>query len=320
MIRSQENLQELIADGVEATLKNLGRDLDKQAKGTVNPSAHQSAQAKQQHMDSMVLKLEKLITVNKSILDAILNQTPAQQARLMKVYLDDLPIARIIETVLKSHVYPGYRNLELSFFSDVNANQIISAGIQDLPWSKVERLNGPIVTHLSMLLGADIYTSDIKRDFADLAEKYILNMSNSRNLYGVDLIRLFQLIEQLQANEYLSQDGSQYDLLMMNVCSNLQTLSMDLLYDASENKAGEPKRNEEYHDELSSDLNFKRENDERFEREREAKLMIFDMYRKVFDRNPDLFRNHQEYSLSPLSNLIAELFEEFSPQDALKSL
>jgi len=107
---------------------------------------------------------------------------------------------------------------------------------------------------------------------------------------------------------------------MMNVCSNLQTLSSDFLYDASENKKGEPKRNDTYQDEMSADLNFKQENDDRFERERDEKLRIFDMYSSIFDRNPTLFKEHKEYSLSPLSNLISELFQEFSPERALKSL
>ena len=58
----------------------------------------------------------------------------------------------------------------------------------------------------------------------------------------------------------------------------------------------------------------------RFEREREAKRLIFDMYKGAFNRNPDLFRKHKEYSLSPLSNLMAELFDDFNAQDALNCL
>ena len=156
-----------------------------------------------------------------------------------------------------------------------------------------------------MLLESNVYKNEKKKEFIDLAEKFILNMSNSRSLYGNDLARLFKLIKQLQMNQHLSQDGSQYDKLMMNVCSNLRTLSLDLLYDASENV-------QDNADHIS-DLNFKKENEARFEREREAKSLIFDMYKGIFERSPDLFRKHQEYSLSPLSSLMAELFNDLSP-------
>ena len=70
---------------------------------------------------------------------------------------------------------------------------------------------------------------------------------------------------------------------MMNVCSNLRTLSLDLLYDASEMQDNA---------EIISDLNFKKENEARFEREREAKSLIFKMYKGIFERNPELFHKH----------------------------
>ena len=104
-------------------------------------------------------------------------------------------MTRVIESVLKQHLF---QSLDSSFFE--GSNQNINKGIKDMTWSRVERLNGPFVTHLSTMLEMGEFKKDEKRDFSDLAEKYILNMSNSRNLYGFDLIKLFKLIQQLLQN------------------------------------------------------------------------------------------------------------------------
>ena len=37
--------------------------------------------------------------------------------------------------------------------------------------------------------------------------------------------------------------------------------------------------------------------------------MIFDMYKEVFARHPELFEAGKSYGLSPLSVIFAELFE-----------
>ena len=99
---------------------------------------------------------------------------------------------------------------------------------------------------------------------------------------------------------------------MMNVASNLRTLSLDLLYDASEVNS--------INQDHIQDPNFKRENEIRFEDERKSKNLIFEMYKEVFDHNPDLFHKHREYNLQPLSNLMAEIFSDLTPQDALMCL
>ena len=98
----------------------------------------------------------------------------------------------------------------------------------------------------------------------------------------------------------------------MNVASNLRTLSLDLLYDASEVDS--------ISEDHIQDSNFRKENELRFETERQSKTLIFDMFKEVFDRNPDLFHKHKEYNLQPLSNLMAEIFDELSPKDALMCL
>lgn len=43
--------------------------------------------------------------------------------------------------------------------------------------------------------------------------------------------------------------------------------------------------------------------------------MIFEMYKDVFKRNPELFSNEKSFGLSPLSVVFAELFDQMSFED-----
>ncbi len=48
--------------------------------------------------------------------------------------------------------------------------------------------------------------------------------------------------------------------------------------------------------------------------------MIFDMYKKVYARNPKLFAEGQSYGLSPLGAVFAELFDNMSFDDHMVCL
>lgn len=47
------------------------------------------------------------------------------------------------------------------------------------------------------------------------------------------------------------------------------------------------------------------------------KQMILDIYKQIYARQPALFGSEHSYSLSPLSSLMAELFDSFQHQDVL---
>ena len=83
------------------------------------------------------------------------------------------------------------------FYKNVESNKMIHEAIWDLSWNKLERLNGSIITHLDTILESNYYKNEKKQDIIDLAESFILKMSNSRSLHGNDLTRLFKLIKQL---------------------------------------------------------------------------------------------------------------------------
>ena len=50
------------------------------------------------------------------------------------------------------------------------------------------------------------------------------------------------------------------------------------------------------------------------------KQMILDIYKQIYARQPALFGSEHSYSLSPLSSLMAELFDSFQHQDVLECL
>ena len=48
--------------------------------------------------------------------------------------------------------------------------------------------------------------------------------------------------------------------------------------------------------------------------------MILETYKQIFGRNPSLFGNGYNFSLSPLSSVMAELFDTFEHNDVLLCL
>ena len=71
---------------------------------------------------------------------------------------------------------------------------------------------------------------------------------------------------------------------------------------------------------IGKDSLFKGENEERIEKEMQYKRMIFEMYKEVFSRNSDLFVVGTSYTLSPLSVIFAELYDEMSFEDRILCL
>jgi len=61
---------------------------------------------------------------------------------------------------------------------------------------------------------------------------------------------------------------------------------------------------------IGSDSLFKEENADRFEKDRQHKQMIFDMYKEVFERSPEFFTAaNRRNGMSPLGAVFAELFD-----------
>ena len=163
------------------------------------------------------------------------------------------------------------------------------------------------------MLDADVLAPARKQEFLSLAEAFLLKIRNSRSLYGVDLARFFKLIKQLQDRnrEMETRPADTFDSLIMNVSCNIRTLNVNLLLQFEEDT------NEVS---LVKDLLLKGENEERFEKDRQYKLMIVDMYKDVFARAPERFESGQGYGLSPLGVIFAELFDEMSFSDRMKCL
>ena len=138
-----------------------------------------------------------------------------------------------------------------------------------------------------------------------LAEQFLLKMENSRSLFGLDLARFFKLIKQLQDEDDMG-DADLYDKLIMNVSCNLKTVGVNLLWQV-EGDSNDIS--------IGTDSSFKGANADRFEKDRQYKQMIFDMYKGVFTRHPELFEDSQSYVLSPLGMIFAELFESMNFDD-----
>ena len=93
-----------------------------------------------------------------------------------------------------------------------------------------------------------------------------------------------------------------FDHLIMNVATNLQTMSVNLF-------SGEKAETFETLNavELNEDRSFKK--------------MILQTYKDIYKRSASLFEDRKHmYSLSPLSALMAELFDSFEHKDVLECL
>lgn len=95
---------------------------------------------------------------------------------------------------------------------------------------------------------------------------------------------------------------SDFDMLVMNVASNLQTMSVDLFKGEVEDT-------------------FESLNANELNEDRSLKKMILENYKDIYRRDPSLFEGVKHtYSLSPLSSLMAELFDSFEHKDVLECM
>lgn len=97
----------------------------------------------------------------------------------------------------------------------------------------------------------------------------------------------------------------------MNVSCNLRTLGVNLLFQVEEDSNAKS---------IETDNLFKEENADRIEKERQYKHMIFDMYKEVFARSPEFFSASKNYTLSPLSVIFAELFDNIGFEERILCL
>lgn len=112
---------------------------------------------------------------------------------------------------------------------------------------------------------------------------------------------MFKLIQKVTQTQKLAQ-ASDFDKLLMNVASNLQTISVDLFKGEEED--------------TFESLNSKELNEDRI-----LKKMILQNYKDIFKREPSLFDDKvNSFSLSPLSSLMAEVFDSFEHKDVLECM
>lgn len=97
-----------------------------------------------------------------------------------------------------------------------------------------------------------------------------------------------------------------YDKLIMNVSCNLRTLGVNLVFQVEEDSSDIS---------IGNDSLFQEENADRLQKDKQYKKMIFDMYKEVYARTPELFAEGQSYGLSPLGAVFAELFDEMTFDD-----
>lgn len=74
---------------------------------------------------------------------------------------------------------------------------LLKNAIEQDSWAKRERLNGPLITYFNQVLDSNVLGERRKREFMELASRFLLKIQNSRSLFGVDLARFFKLIRQL---------------------------------------------------------------------------------------------------------------------------
>lgn len=130
---------------------------------------------------------------------------------------------------------------------------------------------------------------------------FLWSMTNSRSLYQDDLANLFKLIYKLTRKHKLAQPKD-FDHLVMNVATNLQTLSVNLF-------SGEKKDT------------FEALNAIELDEDRSLKKMILHTYKDIYKRDPSIFEDEKHsYSLSPLSSLMAEIFDSFEHNDVLECM
>ena len=65
---------------------------------------------------------------------------------------------------------------------------------------------------------------------------------------------------------------------------------------------------------------FQSSNYKRLQDEQAFKKKIFDQYREVYKRSPQLFSEDESYTLQPLSGLVSDLFDELTLQEVIDSM
>ena len=124
-------------------------------------------------------------------------------------------------------------------------------------------------------------------------------MPQSRSFVGKDLVNLFKMIDKYSINDDMRT-------LIVNVAPNLMTIEALRIYDHSRRFDGE------------YDSRFTKIN-ERLEKATLAdKIMILKKYEHIYHQEPALLKKPNA-SLSPLSFLMAEVFDKYSDTEVLVS-
>ena len=125
----------------------------------------------------------------------------------------------------------------------------------------------------------------------------------ARTLYKQDLANLFRLI--LKIEQAQIQGIGAFDLLLMNVTSNLNTINQ-LLLKPLVDKSGK---------ECTAEAN-----EQVLIAENDLKKQIIKMYKQIHKRRPEYFDGNQSFSLWPLSSMMSSVFNSCTDQEILENM
>ncbi len=120
----------------------------------------------------------------------------------------------------------------------------------------------------------------------------------SRSIVGNDLVNLFKMIDRYGINDDVRQ-------LMINVAPNLMTIESQKIHQYK-------KANKD------QDVQFAKINERLEKSDLANKIMILKKYESIYHQQPEMLKR-PEASLSPLSYLMAEVFDEYQDDQVLVS-
>lgn len=119
-------------------------------------------------------------------------------------------------------------------------------------------------------------------------------MVNNRSIVGKDLLNLFTMIEKYGITENVHS-------LLVNIVANLQTIE-SVPINMFEN----------FKEEVFEEINEKTA-----EKEKEIKKKIIKKFMHILNKNNEAVLRKDEVTLSPLSKIMADVFEEYTDEEVL---
>lgn len=226
----------------------------------------------------------EILKVNKAVFELF------DQIGFMEELYQECPLRELVTVVLETH-FQNKKPFILGF-ENLKKNIKISKMIQVDVTKDLIQDNFKELIHFLVYAKGFEGIREVARDLCKLATP------SSRSLVGPDLVNLFKVIDRYQLTDELRP-------LLVNVAPNLMTIESLKIFDYS--RAG-----------LGEQADFALIN-ERMERQDVTnKKMILKRYENIFHQEPQLLQQ-PEASLSPLSYLMADVFDQYSDEEVLVS-